>query len=110
MNRKIMKKIIRAGVAFILLLTMILCENQVSLKAASNRKLQTPKVKTSSTAENITLHWTAVKGAKGYTIQKNDGTGYKTIGKTKDTSFSDADVYSDIRYKYRVRAYGIDFH
>jgi hypothetical protein len=71
-------------------------------------KVKRPKNVKAVIAEDgtVTVTWSKVKGADGYQLQRallDDGK-YKSIGKTKDLSFTDV-ITEKGEYSYRVRAY-----
>lgn len=99
-----MKHISRVGIVIMVVLSVIIAlivPDEV--EAAS--KLKKPKVIYSATSSEIVLSWGEVTGAKSYIVQRKTANGYKTLAKTKDTSYTDSDVYSSEVYLYRVRAF-----
>ncbi len=51
---------------------------------------------------SITIKWTAVDGADGYRIRRNDGTGWKNYADVTENSFEDTDVDAGKKYRYAV--------
>ena len=73
--------------------------------AASRRRLSAPRsLKASKVGPAaVTLRWSAPKGAKpAYYVVLRDG---KSLGKVKNTSYTDSKVGQGRTYRYTVRAY-----
>lgn len=64
-----------------------------------------------NTNNTAVLSWNALEGARGYEIEKKDGSDWKKIGDSKTTMFSVSDQESGKTlgvgktYEYRIRAY-----
>ncbi|MDO4308709.1 MAG: leucine-rich repeat protein [Eubacteriales bacterium] len=69
--------------------------------------LATPALSSiSNGAGYVTIKWKSIKGAAGYYIYRKTGSdGWKKIGKTSKTSYSDTSVKSGTTYTYTVQAY-----
>lgn len=60
------------------------------------------------TTSSITLKWSAVKGAAGYTVYRYSPSkkAYVKAGTTEGTSYTVENLYSGTKYTFRVVAYG----
>ncbi len=52
--------------------------------------------------DSITIEWTAVAGADGYRIRRNDGTGWKNYADVTENSYEDTNVEAGKKYRYAV--------
>lgn len=60
---------------------------------------------TGTTSTTADLTWTASKQATGYKVYYKNGTAWKLLGSTEDTSYTATGLNSDTEYEFAVRAY-----
>lgn len=61
-------------------------------------------VKAVSSDKRVTLTWSAVANASEYCVQRLSGSTWKTVGKTKATTFANSGLTNGSKYSYRVLA------
>ena len=73
------------------------------------RFITAPVVKTSVTADGISVKWNETDGAEGYEVYRKAGSGswakVKTISDCSKVSYKDTSVKSGTKYSYYVKAY-----
>ena len=69
--------------------------------------LGTPKISsTANTSNAVTVKWAKITGATGYIVYRKEGSGgWKNLGKTTGTAFTDKTAKAGVTYKYTVKAY-----
>ena len=90
-------------------------KNEVGYSDYSSTKtvkhLDQPSIKT---PENITsgvkISWSKVSGASGYKVYRKTSDGWKYLGKTSKTYFTDKTAKSGKKYTYTVKAYSGDYN
>ena len=62
-------------------------------------------INTQSTDSAMTLKWNSVKNVTGYVLEQASGSSWKTVAKTKDTTYTVENLAKSTAYKFRVRSY-----
>ena len=67
-------------------------------------------LKAANATGGVTVSWTKVTGAKGYTVRRkaSNETSYTTLGNTTALSYTDKTAKTGVTYTYAVRAYSIN--
>ena len=69
----------------------------------------TPRITTATnTVDGVKLSWDRVEGAVRYRVFLRTETGWKKVGDTADTTYTDTTVVSGTKYKYTVRCINSD--
>lgn len=58
------------------------------------------------TGDRVVITWEAVAGAVSYRIYRSEGDSFSVAGETVTPAFTDRSVKKDMRYIYRVAAFG----
>ena len=90
-------------------------KNEASYSEYSSTKtvkhLDQPSLKTAeNTTSGVKISWSKVSGASGYKVYRKTSDGWKYLGKTSKTYFTDKTAKSGQKYTYTVKAYSGDYN